>query len=297
MKFLALDFETANRRMDSVCEIGIAKYSNYKLIDEYSYLIKPKINKFDWFNTKLHGISEETVENKPEFDIIYDKVKNDLEEFPVFAHNASFDIRVLINCLNLYELDYPNLSYGCSYKLSKQHYPNQLSYKLSSLCKLNSIKLENHHRALADAKACGDLINLISKDLKLDNIEELETKYNFRFGKIIKGAIPSFSKRFELNKVDSSKADKSGVFFGKNIIFTGTLQSMARKEAQNIIAQKGGFSASVVNKKTNFLILGEQNYAVFGEGYKSAKIKKAEKLLGEGQEIEMLTESQFLELI
>lgn len=297
MNFITIDFETANRKLSSACEVGIAKFSNNKLIEEYSYLIRPKNNKFDWFNTNLHGISEETVENEPEFNVIYDKIKGDLENFPIFAHNATFDFKVLTKCLDLYDLTYPTLKYGCSYRLSKQHFPSQLSYKLNTLCKENNIILEGHHRALADARACGELICIILNDLKLSNIDELESKYNFKFAKIDEYNRTSLSKELDLSKVDCTNADKDGIFYNQHVVFTGTLESMVRKEAQVLITQKGGISSKGINKQTNFLILGEQDYAVFGEGHKSTKIKKAEKLLADGQKIELLTESQFLELL
>ena len=40
-------------------------------------------NYFDWMNTEIHGINEETVENEPEFDVIYSKIKDDFENYPI----------------------------------------------------------------------------------------------------------------------------------------------------------------------------------------------------------------------
>jgi len=44
-------------------------------------------------------------------------------------------------------------------------------------------------------------------------------------------------------------------------------------------------------------VVGEQDYRQFGEGFKSSKMKKAEKYLSTGQEIELITEGQFLEMV
>ena len=71
MDFIAIDFETANSNRHSACEIGIVKVENFIITDKKSFLIKPKENYFDWMNTEIHGINEETVENEPEFDVIY----------------------------------------------------------------------------------------------------------------------------------------------------------------------------------------------------------------------------------
>ena len=39
MEFVAIDVETANADMASICQIGIAKYSKGQLIDEWTSLI------------------------------------------------------------------------------------------------------------------------------------------------------------------------------------------------------------------------------------------------------------------
>ena len=50
MKFVAIDFETANSERSSPCEIGLAIVNDFKIVDKFSYLIKPKDNYFDYYN-------------------------------------------------------------------------------------------------------------------------------------------------------------------------------------------------------------------------------------------------------
>jgi len=45
------------------------------------------------------------------------------------------------------------------------------------------------------------------------------------------------------------------------------------------------------------IIVGEQDYHRYGQGHKSSKIKKAEKILLNGSDIELISENQFLEMI
>ena len=75
---------------------------NSKIIEEKSFLIKPNPNEFDYFNTLVHGINENDVKNSPNFEEVYVSLKEDFEEFPIIAHNASFDISVLRHSLNQY---------------------------------------------------------------------------------------------------------------------------------------------------------------------------------------------------
>ena len=42
MDFVAIDVETANADMASICQIGVAKYSEGKLIEEWSSLVDPE---------------------------------------------------------------------------------------------------------------------------------------------------------------------------------------------------------------------------------------------------------------
>ena len=53
-----------------------------------------------------------------------------------------------------------------------------------------------------------------------------------------------------------------------------------------------------VTKKTNFLVLGEQDFRKFAEGHtKSSKLRKAETVKQEGQDIELLSERDYLEML
>lgn len=48
-----------------------------------------------------------------------------------------------------------------------------------------------------------------------------------------------------------------GVFSGKSVVVTGTLPTLSRKEAEELIRQHGGTAASSVSKKTAFVVAGE----------------------------------------
>ena len=48
-----------------------------------------------------------------------------------------------------------------------------------------------------------------------------------------------------------------GVFSGMSVVVTGTLPSLSRKEAEELIRQNGGTAASSVSKKTAFVVAGE----------------------------------------
>lgn len=70
---------------------------------------------------------------------------------------------------------------------------------------------------------------------------------------------------------------------GVTFVLTGTLPTLSRKEAGNLIEQRGGKVSSSVSKKTNYVLAGEEA---------GSKLEKAEKL-----GITILDEEQFLNMI
>lgn len=304
MNFIAVDFETANSARSSPCEIGLVKVEDFVITERKSFLIRPKENYFDFYNTLLHGIDESMVENEPEFDKIYEILKSDFENFPIIAHNASFDISVLRHTLDLYNIEYPETDYSCTYQMSREFFKGLLSFKLNSICSQFGIKLD-HHRSLSDAEACAEIAIRIFKERGVSTFDEISSKFNLRIGKLVKGGYKpsavknSFGSRYKISELifDATKFQPENPFFGRKVVFTGTLQSMVRREAQIKVMEIGGICGDRVTAETNFLIIGENDYQKFGEGFRSTKINKAEKYLSEGKEIELLTESQFLEMI
>jgi len=72
---------------------------------------------------------------------------------------------------------------------------------------------------------------------------------------------------------------------------------MVRKEAMQIVADLGGKNADSVTKKTNYLILGNNDYCKSIKDGKSSKQKKAEKLKLDGYDIEIIPENVFYDII
>lgn len=153
LDFVSLDFETANYNRSSVCEIGLSFVENGEIVDMYSSLIRPKDNLYDDFNIRIHGITPEDTEYSPEFDSIWKDILPMINGKFVIAHNAAFDMYVLRDVLDLYELEYPDIRTFCSYTLSRRVFPGLYSYNLNAICDYFNIPLE-HHRAEHDARAC-----------------------------------------------------------------------------------------------------------------------------------------------
>ena len=60
----------------------------------------------------------------------------------------------------------------------------------------------------------------------------------------------------ELNIVDF-KTSKSGIFYGKTIMFTGGLSKMSRAEAKALVEKEGGKILGAASKKLDYLVVGD----------------------------------------
>ncbi len=91
--------------------------------------------------------------------------------------------------------------------------------------------------------------------------------------------------------------DETHQLFDKVCVFTGTLDKLVRKDAMQIVVNLGGVCGDNVTSKTNYLILGNTNYYKTIKDGKTSKQKKAENLKLKGQDIEIITENDFYDII
>jgi DNA polymerase III subunit epsilon len=302
--FVAIDFETATSDKYSPCEIGLTTVKNGKIVEVQSWLIKPfSYPHFDPFNIMIHGIKPKDVANEPEFPEVWNKIQPLLENKLIIAHNAGFDLSVLRSTLGYYNLPFPNLKYVCSYIISKKVWSGIPSYDLKTLCQVHGISL-NHHRAGNDSKACAELTLKALAESGTVSIDEFPEKLKTTIGQLYPGGYkPSESKRiYQVKNLalivgDVSKQNPGSIFYGRTIVFTGTLLSMTRAEAQQIIADIGGLNGNTVTSETDYLIVGQQDYRIVGEDGMSSKQEKAMKLIEKGNELEVISEDDFLKNI
>ena len=188
MRAVCIDFETANGFIGSACSVGIAVIEEGQIIDTKYWLIKPhsKYCYFDPFNVMIHGIKEGDVKDAPEFDLIYAQIKPLFENAYVIAHNASFDMSVLRHVLDLYDIPYPEVEYLCTYKTALKTWSGLDNYKLDTVCKYIKHDFE-HHNALADATACGNVLMSALSVNGVSSISELASLVGMRLGKLYAG--------------------------------------------------------------------------------------------------------------
>lgn len=159
--FVAIDFETA--AWGAACAVGIAHFEDGVKVEQRYTLINPQISPRSWDRGAIgiHGITPEEVVDSPVFADIWPELVHYAACYPLIAHNASFDVGVLRSEIERARLPTPTIRYGCSMQLARAAWPRNseqapANHKLSTLSEFLSIELD-HHNALSDAQACGEI--------------------------------------------------------------------------------------------------------------------------------------------
>jgi DNA polymerase III subunit epsilon len=303
--FAAIDFETANNDRASICSAGMAIVVNGNLVDSKYWLVRPGNLFFHPFNVSIHGITADDVKDKPQFGEIWREMLPYLSGNVVLAHNASFDMGCIRAVLNEYCIEYPSFDYSCTRNLAKKAFPRLISYSLSAVTDYLSVDFSHHH-AEQDAMACAAVALRMCDLCKSKSIYELAEHLDTTIGRIYPGSysparLHSWKRDggFRIGDIAPTCSDYNihHPFYKKQLVFTGALHSMARKDAMQEVVNVGGCCGSTVGANASFLVVGELDYRQLKDGLKSNKLKKADQLIAEGRDLELLTEDEFLNLL
>ena len=153
--FAAIDFETANGQLTSVCSVGVVVVRSGRVEKEIYELIRPQPNVYNYWNTRVHGLTREDTDEAPDFPEVWAKILPHLAGLPLVAHNSPFDEGCLRTVHALYRMPYPDYTFYCTCRASRKKFGKLLpNHKLSTVAAHCGFDLSRHHHALADAKAC-----------------------------------------------------------------------------------------------------------------------------------------------
>ncbi len=284
MNFVSIDVETANADMSSICQIGIAKYIDGELVDQWESLIDPE-DYFDAINVDIHGINKKHVIGKPKLPGVIKVLQAYLDNSICVSH-THFDRVSLHQAFKKYSIGPFEISWLDSAKVVRRVWPefSRKGYGLSNVCKKIGYEFE-HHNALEDAKAAGYIL--------LTAISESGTNLEYWLTRVKQPINPQNSS---VGRFIRREGNPEGALFGDVVVFTGYLE-MPRKDAANLAATIGFEVAAGVTRKTTVLIVGNQDYSKLAGEDKSNKHRKAEQLILKGQKIRIITESDFVELV
>ena len=173
LNFVAIDFETANKYANSACSLAVVTVENGQITKRGYSLIKPPFMQFDEECIAIHEILPKDVMDKPTFDKLWPAIyENHLKGKLVIAHNAKFDIGVLRATLDHYNIEWPELDYTCTVKISKRVWPDLQNHKLNTLAAYLGYEFK-HHYALDDAEICAQVAIAAAKKRGVQSMDQL----------------------------------------------------------------------------------------------------------------------------
>src|ERR1035441_9649885 len=277
MEFVALDVETANADISSICQVGMARFMHGELLEEWKTYVDPE-DYFDGINISIHGIDEDRVKGAPALPAIANQIFGYLDNRVAVCH-THFDRVAVLQAASKYDLRSPSCTWLDSARVARRAWEQFASggYGLDNVCSFLGYKFA-HHDALEDAKAAAHVLLSAVESTGMD--------------------VEDWLRRIEQPCVAiAGNGNPQGAFYGEHLVFTGTLD-LRRAEASKM-ARMLGFTVDDggVTKKTSILVVGDQDIRKLVGHEKSSKHRKAEQLIGAGQAIRILRESDFQALV
>ena len=283
MDFIAIDVETANADMSSICQIGIALFRDSQLAGEWGRLIDPQTY-FDNINIGIHGITQDDISGAPRFAQVFPDLSKLLQENITVIHTP-FDRVAIQQAAILHDLNLPETTWLDTARVARRTWSefSQRGYGLANVCKKIGYEFK-HHNALEDAKASGEILLAASRETGLD----------------LTGWTKRVKQSIDLSKKSPSSVKREGnpdgILSGEVIVFTGQLQ-ITKNEAADLAAKVGCDVGQGVTKKTTLLCVGNQDIEKLAGHSKSSKHRKAESLIAKGQRIRIIREADFMEMV
>jgi DNA polymerase-3 subunit epsilon len=157
MQYYSLDVETANHDASTICQIGIGLFVNGQLTSTWESLVNP-MSYFHWGNVRVHGITEEMVQQAPDFSEVY-PVLRQLLSGSVVVHHTVFDYQAFTRAYRRFNLRPINIQWLDSSKIVRHTWTQfaKSGYNLANVADHLGIEFR-HHDALEDSVAAGKIV-------------------------------------------------------------------------------------------------------------------------------------------
>lgn len=290
--YVILDLETTgyDRKFDEIIEMAAIKVLNNEISDKFQSFVHPEMP-IDEYIIKLTGITNEMVENAPYVNDAIPKILDFIGDLPIVGHFISFDVNFL--CQNTTEIVSNN--YIDTLRLCRKLFPDLEHHRLSDMVEFLNIPTRGYHRSTNDCENCFYLYQICKTEI----LKRYETYDNFKKLFKTKGKRSRSYKWIDIKNIvsETNDFDETHPLYKKECVFTGTLEKMKRADAMQLVVNLGGLVAKGVTQKTNYLILGNYDYCSTIKDGKSTKQKKAEQLKLKGQDIEIISERAFYDML
>lgn len=281
--FVAIDVETANPDLASICQVGIAVYRNWDLVESWESLVNPE-DYFDDANVAIHGIDEDAVRSAPRLPEVAARI-DALLSGQISVCHTHFDRVAIRQAFEKHSLALPYCVWLDSARVVRRTWDQFAwrGYGLGNVCSFLGHHY-NAHDALEDAKAAAVVLRAAVAESGVD-VRAWVDRCEWPIDAARAGAVTTIERA----------GNPAGPLYGEVIVFTGAL-SLSRAAAADMAAQLGCEVDERVTKKTTILVVGNQDLRRLAGLTVSSKHRRALELRAQGQLIRILREGDFLQL-
>ena len=294
-EYCMVDLETTGYSpiWDDIIEIGAIRYSDGKAVEQFQTLVQPPQDDeglyVDEFIEELTGITNEMLASAPSVHEAISAFSEFLGDSLIVGYNVNFDVNFLYdNYLRWLEKPLTN-DFIDVMRIAKKLFPEMPHHRLKDMLAVYGLVNDKEHRTITDCEATQRCYERLHEDA----LQKYGDDDSFR---------AAFAKKRYPTSVseihgDDTKNNPDCPLYQRHCVITGKLERFTRADALQLIADLGGIIENGVTKKTNYLILGNNDYCSSIKDGKSSKQKKAEACILKGQDLEIIPEAVFYDII
>lgn len=256
-EYCVLDLETTgiSYKTEKITEVGIIKYKNGEVIDEFECFVNPE-KPIPPKVVEITHITDDMVKDADTIDKVIPKIIDFIGDSVLVAHNADFDIGYLKYNFEKYGYKLEN-TYIDTLRLAKAIFPDLKKYKLGLIADALKIKVDVAHRALDDVKTLVAVFKVMIERTKEEHgktIDDFDLKFETDFKKL-----PSYHI----------------IIIAKNYVGLKNLYKLVSYSHLNYFYKKPKILKSMLNKYREGLIIGSACEA--GELYRAVLNQKPQE--------------------
>ena len=194
---VVLDFETSGMspgQGDRAIEIGAVLIQNGEIVDHFQSLMNSGV-RVNGFIEDYTGITNDMLRGAPGSADVMTEFAQFIADYPLVAHNASFDRRFLDAELQRIGKKRQQ-DFVCSLLVARRLYPDAPNHKLETLIRYKGLSIGTFHRALADSEMTARLWLQMTSDLNsVHGISEVSFELMQQLAKVKKSQVDSYLKQ------------------------------------------------------------------------------------------------------
>lgn len=261
--YCVLDLETTgfSAVTEKITEIGIMKYKDGKVIDEFSCFVNPE-KPIPARVIEITNITNDMVRDAETIEQVFPKMLEFIKGSVLVAHNAAFDVGFLKHNAKVLGYDF-DFTYVDTLTLAQEVFPQYKSYKLGRIAKNLGISVEVAHRALDDVDTTVKVFKVMLDMLKERGAQTLEEIDIYGSDEV--------AKKEEYKKLRTHHA----IIFAKNYVGLKNLYKLVSYSSLDYFYKKPRILKSMYRKYSEGLILGSA--CSEGELYQAILLGKSDE--------------------